>query len=81
MAGTDYETVFTKIASNTLLQKAGDYTAIEYWKNRTTIGKEMEEMLAFKLQEAYANCTGVMLLRIDLPDNFESAIEDTQVVI
>ena len=29
---------------------------------------------------SYADCTGFMLLRIDLPDSYENAIVDTQVV-
>jgi hypothetical protein len=41
------------------------------------IGNELEEALDLKLKDAYATCTGVMILRIDLPDSYESAIEDT----
>lgn len=33
-----------------------------------------------KLQEAHATCTGFMLLKIDLPDTYEEAIVDTQLV-
>ena len=29
------------------------------------------------LNDAYANCTGLMLLKIDLPDSYEQAIVDT----
>jgi hypothetical protein len=35
LVGTNYEELYTKIASNVILQKAGDYAAPEYWQNRT----------------------------------------------
>ena len=81
LVGTDYENLYTKIAANVILQKAGDYNATYYWKNRTTIGRQLESALNESLYKAYAECTGLMLLKIDLPDSYESAIEDTQVVI
>ena len=40
----------------------------------------MQLALNEKLNEAYANCTGFMLLKIDLPDSYEEAIVDTQLV-
>jgi regulator of protease activity HflC (stomatin/prohibitin superfamily) len=52
-----------------------------YWKNRTRIGQEIEVELRKNLLIAHANCTGLMLLKIDMPDTYESAIEETQVVI
>ena len=48
-----------------------------YWKNRTAIGTELERALNESLYSAYAECTGLMLLKIDLPDSYEGAIEDT----
>lgn len=81
LVGTDYEALYARIAADVILQKAGDYPAPMYWKNRTLIGHEFEVALNEKLYVAYANCTGLMLLKIDLPDTYESAIEDTQVVI
>jgi len=41
----------------------------------------LEVELRKQLRKAYANCTGLMLLKIDLPDVYEEAIVDTQVVI
>ena len=52
-----------------------------YWKNRTYIGQQIEIELNNRLFEAHANCTGLMLLQIDLPPAYEGAIEETQVVI
>ena len=40
----------------------------------------MLEKLNEVLNQAYANCTGLMLLVIDLPESYENAIVDTQVV-
>lgn len=34
LAGQDYEALYTKIAANVILQKAGDYLAPQYWKER-----------------------------------------------
>ena len=39
--GEDYENLYTKIASDVILQQAGEYPAPDYWKNRTLIGSEM----------------------------------------
>ena len=52
-----------------------------YWKNRTLIGQELESHLRQALMQAHANCTGLMLLKIDLPDVYEESIIDTQVVV
>ena len=37
----DYESVFTRIARNAVLQVAGDYKAPEYWQKRREIGDKM----------------------------------------
>ena len=41
----------------------------------------MEEKLRQALLKAHANCTGLMLLKIDMHDVYEDAIVNTQVVI
>lgn len=81
LAGEDFPALFTRIAADVLLQQAGRYYAPAYWKNRTIIGKEFEKELQRALLLAHANCTGLMLLKIDMPDVYEGAIVDTQVVI
>ena len=40
----------------------------------------MKESLDKSLKEAYANCSNFQILRIDLPDSYEEAIVDTQIV-
>ena len=41
----------------------------------------MEVNLRNALFKAHANCTGLMLLKIDMPDVYEDAIVNTQVVV
>jgi hypothetical protein len=46
-----------------------------------SLGQKLEASLKARLALAYANVTGFMLLKIDLPDSYEAAIVDTQIVI
>lgn len=80
LVGTEYEQLYIRIASDLVLQNAGNYHATQYWQERSAIGNALEKALNEKLQDAYANCTGFMLLRIDLPDSYEEAIVETQLV-
>ena len=75
----DYETIFTRIARNSVLSIAGDYNAPDYWLERDNIGKSMLESLVTDLNRAHADVSGFMLLKIDLPDLYEGAIVKTQV--
>jgi len=75
----DYEQIYTRIARNSILHIAGDYEAQAYWKNRTEIGMMMNKALINDLNEAFADVSGFMLLKIDLPDLYESAIVRTEV--
>ena len=78
--GDKYEQLFTRIASDVILANAGNYLATDYWQSRSEVGNALEKALNEKMVEAYANCTGFMLLKIDLPDSYEDAIVDTQLV-
>lgn len=79
MLQNDYESIFTRIARNSVLHIAGDYEAPGYWKDRTQIGKAMIATLKEDLDEAHADVSGFMLLKIDLPDVYEGAIVATEV--
>jgi len=59
------------MARDIILQQAGEYPAPMYWQNRTLVGEEMMTKLNRVLNDGFANCTGFMLLRIDLPDSYE----------
>ena len=75
----DYEQIFTRIARNSVLHIAGDYEAPGYWKNRTAVGDKMFSTLVDDLNEAHADVSGFMLIKIDLPDVYEGAIVATEV--
>lgn len=77
LVGDQYEQLFTRIASDVVLANAGNYLATDYWQRRTEVGNALELALNEKLVAAYANCTGFMLLKIDLPDSYEDAIVET----
>jgi hypothetical protein len=80
LVGTDYEQLFIRIASDVILQHAGKYNAPQYWSERSAIGNAFETALNDRLKSAFATCTGFMLLKIDLPDSYEEAIVETQLV-
>ena len=75
----DYESVFTRIARNSVLHVAGDYNASDYWLDRSKIGTNMLSTLVEDLTVAYANVSGFMMIKIDLPDVYEGAIVNTEV--
>ena len=77
LAGEDYPALFTRIAADVILQQAGNYPAPDYWKDRSKIGRELEEGLRNALQKAHANCTGLMLLKIEMPEVYEDSIVNT----
>lgn len=74
-----YEPLFVRNAKDVLLKAAAEYEAMEYWENRDKIGIEMHHLLDKRLQTVHAQCTGLQLLIIDLPQEFEKSIVDTQV--
>lgn len=80
LVGSDYENLYKRIAADVILQEAGNYEAPQYWKNRPALGQRLQESLNKRLQEAFAVCKGLMLLKIDLPDSYEEAIVETQIV-
>ena len=80
LAEEDYESLFISIASNTVLLKAGDFPAPAYWHNRTIVGQELQSAVNKDLRMAFSSCAGFMFLKIDLPNSYEQAIVDTQVV-
>jgi len=94
MNNRDYETTFIRIARDVLLQSAGKYEAPTYWVNhsyisnfymineekRGKISDDMRSQLDVELQKAHARCIQLQLLNIELPDQYENSIVDTQVI-
>jgi hypothetical protein len=80
MLFTEYEQIFARVARNSVLSTAGEYVATDYWKQRTEIGNRMFANLTRGLKLWQADITGFMLLKIDLPDEYENAIVATECV-
>lgn len=78
--GENYEKVFVRMAIEQLTTAATIHNAHNFFNNRTTIGQEMHKMLErhFKLH-AYAEVPFFQLRTVHLPDDFEAAIQETQV--
>lgn len=79
MANLQYEPLFVRNARDVLLKASADYEASEYWQERQKIGIEMQDLLNKRLASVYAACTGLQLLVIELPEEFEASIVQTQV--
>ena len=62
-----------------MLTVAGDYQAPDYWKKRADIGAKIKEILEEDMAKAYADVSGFMLLKNDLPNIYEGAIVATEV--
>lgn len=79
LANQAYEPLFIRNSKDVLLKAAADYEAFEYWENREKIGDEFLDILNNRLKTVYAICTGIQILIIDLPPEFEDSIVQTQV--
>eukprot|EP00397_Hematodinium_sp_SG-2012_P058241 GEMP01073514.1.p1 GENE.GEMP01073514.1~~GEMP01073514.1.p1 ORF type:complete len:349 (+),score=66.93 GEMP01073514.1:90-1136(+) len=79
LANLLYEPLFIRNARDVLMKAGADYEAFEYWQERDRIGAEMQDLVARRLVHSFANCTGLQLLVIHLPPEYESSIVDTQV--
>lgn len=79
LANINYESIFLKIARDTLLKAAAEYTAQEYWEERPAIGAEMFKRVNTALMTSHATCTGLQIMIIELPDQYEQSIVTTQV--
>ena len=79
LAQLEFEPLFTRLARNAVLRVSGDYQAPQYWLKRSDIGESMRSSLVEDLGKAFADVTGFMLLKIDLPDVYEGAIVNTEV--
>lgn len=78
--GVQYEKTLVRMAIEQLTTAATMHNAHNFFNNRTTIGQEMHNLLEdhFKLH-AYAEVPFFQLRTVHLPDDFEAAIQETQV--
>jgi len=75
----NYETVFISSLRDTLIKAASEYEATQLWTERKQFGDNMQSMVDKELRSMYAECWGLQLMIIDLPDVYESSIVHTQV--
>ena len=54
LANTDYQGTFNRIARDTILKVASDYTAPQYWTDRKSIAERMMKELNQQLNEVFA---------------------------
>lgn len=79
LANIYYEALFMKVARDVLLKAAAEYNAQEYWEERPKVGAEMFRRVNAALETIHATCTGLQILIIELPDQYENSIVATQV--
>lgn len=75
----NYEQMFTSVIRDTLIRAASDYEAYQLWEERSAVGERMQSMVDRALKRTYADCWGLQLMIIELPDKFEESIVNTQV--
>lgn len=78
-ASMNYESLFLVNSRAVLLQAAGNYTNEQYWTARQQIGYDMLKLVDGQLRQTWATCTGLQILKIDLPADYEASIVKTQV--
>jgi len=79
-AGAHFHDLFVRVAIDRLTEIATEYTANEFFVDRTRIGKEMEKQLKEDFEaRLYATIFSFQLRSVGLPDEFEKAIQKTEV--
>merc|ERR1740138_531453 len=79
-AGRDFHDLFVRVAIDRLTEIATEYTANEFFTDRTRIGKAMEKLLREDFESRlYATIFSFQLRAVGLPDEFEKAIQMTEV--
>merc|ERR1719316_452072 len=79
-AGKDFHDLFVRVSIDRLTEIATEYTANEFFVDRTKIGKAMEKLLKEDFeQRLYATIFSFQLRAVGLPNEFEEAIQKTEV--
>lgn len=79
LTNMQYESLFVRIARDQILGAASAYEGPQYWLERKEIGDQMRNLVHGELNQSHADLWDFQLLRIDLPDQYESSITGTQV--
>ena len=75
-----YRKVFSYVARDILTDVSTEYNAFEFFSNRTNIGDRMWQELRRTFEEDYFSTVAFFQLKdVDLPDEFEHAIQDAEV--
>lgn len=74
-----YSSILESIAREVIRDVASKWTALEFFNNRSMIADNMNLALKDSMSNIYATCQYLQLLKVDLPNKFESAIEQTEV--
>jgi len=75
----NYEQVFVSSVRDVLIKAASEYEATQLWEERDLFSQKMQKMADKELRKTYAECWGLQLMVIDLPNGFETSIVQTQV--
>jgi len=77
----DYHRLFVRIAIDILTETATLYSATEFFVERTKIGKNMENLLKKEFESRlHAGIFSFQLRSVQLPQPFEDAIQETEVM-
>jgi len=75
-----YKRVFSYVARDILTDVSTEYNAFEFFSNRTNIGDRMwNELRTVYERDYFASVVFFQLKDVDLPDEFEHAIQDAEV--
>jgi len=74
-----YEQVFSSTVRDELIRTAARYEATQLWTERATFSSELQSKVNRALMDMYAECWGLQLMVIDLPQMYEDSIVTTQV--
>jgi regulator of protease activity HflC (stomatin/prohibitin superfamily) len=78
--GEDYKKTMIQVAIDTINKVSNNYTAYGFFLNRTEIGNVMESQMNNVLNSTlYSSIRFFQLKDVDLPDDFENAIQMTEV--
>lgn len=78
--GENYQDYMINIAIDTVNKVSNNYTAYNFFLNRTEIGNQMQDQLNTALNSSlHALVKFFQLQNVDLPDEFENAIQQTEV--
>lgn len=78
--GEIYEDLYVKVARDTLRDVVSRYNATEFFDSREEIANDMIDSLKDVLSSFYATVKFVQFKQVDLPDSYESVIEEKEIL-